>query len=50
MDLQLRLKQNAPALNYFTAEQLVDLARSFTVKLAPGVELVHFSENAPFDT
>lgn len=50
MDIQLRLKQNAPALNHFTAEQLIDLARSFTIKLAPGVELVHFSENAPFDT
>lgn len=50
MDIQLRLKQNAPALNHFTAEQLTDLARSFTVHLAPGIELVHFSELAPFNT
>jgi hypothetical protein len=50
MDLQLRLKQHAPALNHFTAEQLIDLARSFTVKLDPGVELVYFGQTAPFDT
>ena len=50
MELQLRLKQNAPALNHFTSEQLIDLARSFTVKLDPGVELVYFGATAPFDT
>lgn len=50
MDIQLRLKPNAPALKHFTAEQLADLANSFTVKLAPGVELVYFGQNAPFDT
>lgn len=50
MELQLRLKQHAPALSHFTAEQLIDLARSFTVKLDPGVALVYFGVSAPFDT
>ncbi len=50
MELKIKVKPDAPALEFFSAGQLDALSRSFTVKLAPGDEVVHFSTHPPFDT
>lgn len=49
MDLQLRVKPNAQALSFLSAEQLEMLASSFSVKMATGVHPVFFGTAAPFD-
>lgn len=49
MALALYLKPNAPALKFFTPDQLRALQNSFELKLDPGTELVHFALTAPFD-